>query len=213
MAGTILLVVVAVFLVGGMCYQHWAAKKRTAQLALLARGMGFTFTERGTPDDLAEWSSFQLSKKASHRTIRNLMRGDCEGVAVAVFDYHSGAGQETVEQTVFTVRTAKLDLPRFELRPESVLDRLGELFGMKDVDFDEYPEFSRRFLLRGSDEVALRALFRSEVIRFFEQHEGLSVEGDGQALICYRPAKLVEPRQMEGFIRDSLVLYSLLAAR
>src|SRR2546422_3151571 len=51
-------------------------------------------------------------------------------------------------------------LPTFMLTPEDLRAKLAVLFGGQDVDFDDSPEFSRRYRLRGTDEDAVRALDR-----------------------------------------------------
>ena len=38
----------------------------------------------------------------------------------------------------------------FEMRPENLLNKIGAALGRQDIDFDSNPEFSRRYLLRGS---------------------------------------------------------------
>ncbi len=70
----------------------------------------------------------------------------------------------------------------FELRPEWLLEHV---FG-GDIDFAEDPEFSRHWRLTGSDERAIRTLFRPEARRLFVRERGKwYVQGGGRWLLVH----------------------------
>ncbi len=73
------------------------------------------------------------------------------------------------------------------MRPRTIVDKFKALVGRgKDIEFDSRPDFSKSYLLGGKDESAIRHVFSSRVLEYFERHEGLSVEGRDERLLCYR---------------------------
>ena len=54
-------------------------------------------------------------------------------------------------------------VPRFALTREGLLHRVGAALGFQDIDFDEDPEFSKRFVLKGDDEHAIREIFADDL--------------------------------------------------
>jgi hypothetical protein len=111
--------------------------------------------------------------------------------------------QETrYEQTVASFSPAKLKLPVFELRPKRFFHKIGGLLGYQDIDVDTHPDFSKFYLLRGSDEAEIRRIFSSTILSFFEQHKGMCVEVQGSTLLCYRELKRIKPDEIWSFFEE-----------
>jgi len=72
--------------------------------------------------------------------------------------------------------------------------------GYQDIDFEISPGFSKKYLLRGPDDAAIRSVFTSRALIFFESEPGLCVEADGRKLIVYRHSVRVKPE----LIRESV---------
>ena len=83
------------------------------------------------------------------------------------------------------MESKELNLPFFILRPESVLDKIGSLFGGQDIDFESNPKFSDHYLLRGEDEDRIRTTFSPTVISYYEQHHGVYTEGNKDKLLFF----------------------------
>ena len=103
-----------------------------------------------------------------------------------------------------------LDLPQFALRPEHLFHKIGQVMGYQDIDFDSHPEFSKRYLLRGADEEAVRRAFGSGVLSYFEQQTKISCEADRGQLIFYRPRKRVAAEEVDGFVKEGVQVLALL---
>jgi hypothetical protein len=92
-------------------------------------------------------------------------------VKAAVFDYiyvtGSGKSQQTHYQTVVYLEPVNLALPMFSLRPETLFHRMLSAFGYQDIDFGQRPEFSKQYILRGQNELAIRQTFNDRVLSFF----------------------------------------------
>ena len=73
-----------------------------------------------------------------------------------------------------------------------------------DIDFDDYPQFSKRYLLRGPDEQAIRQSFTGDVIHFFEQlDEKWNIEAAGDRLIVYQRGKRLKPDRYPDFLKQT----------
>ena len=86
---------------------------------------------------------------------------------------------------------------------------IGGAFGYQDIDFDQYPEFSKSYLLRGKLESEVRLLFSHKVITWFENNKNLYVEGSGNRILYYRRRKRVKPEEIRDFMNEGMCQFSL----
>ena len=215
--------------VGGIVLALYMDKKRREAWQAVAESMGFSFTPKDTA--FHEGRSFRIFTKGSGRKGKNILAGEAQGVRLCMADYQyttgSGNNSSTHRQTVCIVENPELALPRFALAPEiklpGFLSNLLESFGALDHDtnFEDDPEFSEAFHLSGDDEEAVRALFTPELRRYFVEHHapvatrgygkqgGLTVEGDGDALLLHTGLRL-KPEQCEGLMAQAFEVMNAL---
>ncbi|NNL15560.1 MAG: SulP family inorganic anion transporter [Flavobacteriaceae bacterium] len=118
----------------------------------------------------------------------------------------SEGGAFTAETFNMTLMVLKLNkkIPVFTMEKEGVLekifDRVMAYTGYKDIDFEMYPDFSRKFLIMGNKESEIRSFFTDEVIRFFENHQIYHLESNGEALIIFDKIKLARTDETIEFI-------------
>ncbi len=192
---------------GGVFYLAWAAQqKRSAALADVAVRLGFSFEPRVDAARLATLGAFHLFKHGHSRVARNLMTGKADDSPAVLLDYQyttgGGKSSHTYMQTVVIFQDVS-GLPDFTLAPEHWWDRIGQLLGHHDINFEASEEFSKHYLLRGPDESAIRAAFGAEALGFFGQHQGWSVESLGGSLAVYRPSKRAKPEEMQPFLAEA----------
>ena len=153
-------------------------------------------------------ADFKLFNIGGRRRIRNILSQDDSFLdcKIRIFDYHytisTGQSAHTVKQSVFFIQSKELGLPHFYLRPEHFLHKIGSWFGMEDIDFDHYPEFSGAYLLKGADEYLIRKTFSDKVLDYFTSETGWHVEGLNYFLVIYRAKKLLHPTQLPAFKRQ-----------
>lgn len=179
------------------------AKKRTRELNAVAQQIGFRFLAN-------HWSGPSLSPQ--HKTsllqrtrgkFSNVMTGESGGLQISLFDYTYPMGKSSVTQTLATF-SQNLQLPPFALRPENVLDRIGDAVFHNDIDFDSNPEFSKRYLLRSPDEANTRRLFTPSLLTYLEQFQTKwYIEGTGSTLIVFRGGRPVSPFDMPAFLEET----------
>jgi len=187
-------------------------RQRTADLEAIAKALGFSFAKEEDASS-CEREAFQLFKQGRSRSVCNHMRGELGGRQVEAFDYRyvlgTGRARRTKKQTVVMVRGQDLGLPSLQLCPESIVHKLGSLFGYQDIDFPHHPEFSRRYLLRGPDEAAIRRCFSPALVDYFERRPGVNVEANSAALLCYSDNRRIDVAAVRTELLETLQLARL----
>lgn len=205
-------IVLLLAIIIGACW--YVEKKRTEALQAVADSLGFSFSRKGDRALPASLHGFHLFSQGHGRKMSNVLHGSANEIDVTIFDYRyttgGGKNSHTWRQTVMLFESGKLCLPDFTLRPENLFHRIGGVFGYQDIDFDTHPTFSKQYLLRGSDEEAVRGLFHDDVLAHYAQHKGLSTEGAGGDLIFYRASRRVSPNDIRSFMEEGFGIFSLL---
>lgn len=96
-------------------------------------------------------------------------------------------------------------VPKFTLEQEGFFDRIKSYAGFDDIDFDNYPNFSEQFLLKGEDENSIREYFKPELIELIENNPNYHIENNGAMVLIYPFSKkidLVEIRALLDFARN-----------
>jgi hypothetical protein len=204
----ILLVLVGAAGVGAVIFlNHRSQKKRAEAMVRIAGELKLVFTPEGDETVMSEHAAFHLFSQGRSRKIRNLIRGAVRDLNTSIFDYQytvgAGKHQQTHSQTVISLQLQGRNLPAFTMRPENVFHKLGSMMGYQDIDFESNPVFSKKYLLRGRDDAAIRSIFTSRVLMFFESEPGLCVEADGRKLIVYRHSVRVKPEVLRESVEKS----------
>ena len=87
------------------------------------------------------------------------------------------------------------------------MDRMSLIADQKDIDIEEYKGFSKKFLLLGQEEEAIRKLFTPEIIRFFERGEIYHLESSGDQILIFRHLRLASPREIVKLVSYSEQLF------
>ena len=128
----------------------------------------------------------------------------------------SEGGAFTAETFNTTLMVLKLNkkIPVFTMEKEGVLekifDRVMTYTGYKDIDFEMYPDFSKKFLIMGNKESEIRSFFKDEVIRYFENHQIYHLESNGEAIVIFDKIKLARTDETIAFIDYGKELATLL---
>jgi hypothetical protein len=189
-------------------------KKRTDAMGELASTLKFSFSKKEDFSFLKAMHHLHLFSQGHSKKIRNIMKGTASDIAVTIMDYQyttgGGKSSHTWRQTVIIFQSSLLQLPPFTLRPENLLHKIGAAFGYQDIDFDSHPTFSKRYLLRGDDEDAVRETFNDALLSYYDQSKGLSTEAAGDTLIFYRVSKRVATKDIRSLMEEGFALFSLL---
>lgn len=191
---------------------------RQKRLRNLATEKGYQYTSQ------VDWNTIYL-KKFHFFEIRpierkyNCLKGSFDEMDMSweIADVTFNEGQAfTAETFNTTLMVLKLNtkIPVFTMEKEGVFeklfDRVMAFTGYKDIDFDMYPDFSKKFLLMGNNEAEIRSFFTEDIIRFFENHHIYHLESNGEALIIFDKIKLARTDETLAFIEYGEKLARLL---
>ncbi|NCF41662.1 MAG: hypothetical protein GWP32_01975 [Bacteroidetes bacterium] len=195
--------------------------QRQKRLRNLATERDYQYTSQ------VDWDTVYL-KKFHFFEIRpierkyNCLKGTFEGLDVSweIADVTFNEGQaftaETFNTTMMVLKLNK-KIPVFAMEKEGVLgkifDRVVALTGYKDINFDMYPGFSKKFLLMGNSETEIRSFFTDDIIRFFENHQIYHLESNGEALFIFDKIKLARTDETIAFIDYAEELATLLSGK
>jgi hypothetical protein len=210
----LVIVAVVVLVVLIFVYQRKKEKERTQQLQLTAGQLGWSFTPETTLSMIPGFERFALFNQGHTKTIKNMMYGEANGIKAAVFDYvyvtGYGKHRRTHAQSVAYLEPGNLSIPYFSLRPESTVLKIFAAFGYQDIDFGQRPAFSSQYLLRGSDEQAIRGTFNDGLLSLYEANPGTCTDGGGNQLLIYREGYRWEAQEIQPFVGFSLSVLNLL---
>jgi len=134
-------------------------------------------------------------------------------IADVTFNEGAAFTAETFYTTLMVLKLNK-KIPVFTMEKEGVLERIFDrvmaFTGYKDIDFEMYPDFSKKFLIMGNNEAEIRSFFTPEIIQFFENHQIYHLESNGEALIIFDKIKLARTDETIAFIDYGQQLATLL---
>jgi hypothetical protein len=188
---------------GVIGYVNW--KREQARRALLmqwATGNGWQLTVR---DDswCDRWNGAPFGE-GDHRRASNVIVGTWQGHQFAAFDYsyetHSSTGKGGETTTTYryavTAVTVPAYLPRLQVTPESMLERLGHAFGVADIDL-ESEDFNRAFRVTCPDAKFASDALPPRTMQMLLAHRGLCWRFEGTDLVAWHtgehsPAEILE---------------------
>lgn len=192
---------------------------RQLRLQTLANERDFLFNNQ------VEWDTSYL-KKFHFFEIRpierksNTLKGRFEEINMSweisdvTFNEGDAFSAETFNTTLMVLKINK-PIPVFAMEKEGlfekIFDRVMAFTGFKDIDFEMYPDFSKRFLITGKDEAEIRSFFTDELIRFFENRQIYHIESNGEAIILFDKIKLARTDETIALIDYTKELAQLLA--
>jgi len=189
----------AVLIVGLIVFAIRMDKKRTEQWRMIAGDMNFEFAEKspGPPEGFG----FKIFTRGHSKRRKNILSGEAQGLSVMMCDYRyttgSGKNASTHTQTICIIRDPDIDLPGIFVRREhGFLDKIGQMFGGQDIDFEDDPAFSKAFVLQGEEEERIRQVFTPEVRNLFVEHsKKFSVFEADRDTIMVQTGRYIKPEQ------------------
>jgi hypothetical protein len=193
--------------------------ERIDEFEACANTLGWSYKK---DDDwgLIKWLlDFKLFRQGHRQKITPLIihKSDDLGFTCS-FDYiytiSTGKSSHTYRQTVYFRYSKCLALPHFVMVPEKWFHRIGTYFGMQDIDFVQYPTFSKNYLLRGEDEDYIRYHFDNpEMVRYFDNQDLYSLEGMNYLMILYVHNVVLPQQQILQLVNVGNTLHNFLAGK
>lgn len=122
-----------------------------------------------------------------------------------VFDIEFYEGEfiakEVVRATMLYIELSHL-LPVFSIHREGLLELIYHYAGFEDIKIDKEPEFSKKFYIKGEDNLSIQKLITPELARLFLNNPNFHVESNGYALLVFTKERLAgtnEIKKMSAF--------------
>ncbi len=198
----ILLGVAAVF-IALVLYFRW---KRARDLGELAASMGLQFLPDGPELNTLENTGLEIFRLGHSRKAANLVQVQSRAGTVNIFDYRftigHGKGSSTRAYTLALMACSRCSVPVFELKPETLLYKIGEAIGFKDIDLPAFPLFSDKYRLTGPDESAVHMFFTPQRAAWFERNLGLRVQGAPGHIVMFKQEAQLPVNSWPDFIEE-----------
>ena len=157
--------------------------------------------------ELLDFGFFQTRPLESKQ---NVIGGDFSETEVdweisdIVFDEGAMFSKEVYKTTAQLVHLQN-EVPSFVLDQEGIFGKLFDrvlhsLTDTHDIDFEDFPVFSKENLLMGSNEKAIRELFTPSLIRFLAE-EVYHIECNGNALIIFKSLRIASTNEIKNMVR------------
>ena len=196
--------------------------RRTQAVRQVARQLGFTYREmpqsgfsyRATSGQFIDSRLNQaiLCSKGKERRLKNVIKGRLNNMQISIGDYSYTTGlgkrKSTHRQTIVILDCNQHHLPTFALIPENIFHKVGNLLGYPDINFNNYPKFSKRYRLTGPDRSAIQSCFTTDILTFFEAHGDFCVEAVGGVFLYYKRGYSVRPQEWRKLINSACRVYS-----
>ncbi len=208
-------------IVAGAILGHFQAAKRRKELVALAARYGWTFDPSKDHGMESRFAAFRCLREGSNRYAYNILSGQYNQRRICGFDYHyetystDSKGRRSTNHHHFSAVMLETGLPLRPLliRPESFFDRIGEFFGLDDIDF-ESTEFSRQFHVTSPDRRWAFDVIHQATMEFLLGAPRFTIELAGPTVVayrssCFKPADFEAAVQVTTGIIDRLPNYLL----
>jgi len=180
----------------------------------MASSLSLTFRCKPTEADKGLAIGCYLTGAGFDRFVSNVIEAaHTEELDLTLFDYQYtlGKGKSSTRgrQTIARMQSPFLKLPKFILFPEDFFAKMGKMLGRSDINFPESPEFSKKYVLRGEDESATRAIFSPALRQALEPLQHLTVEGAADLLFVFRTEHRTEPEELSASIEEDKRILAL----
>lgn len=189
--------------------------RRSTRLAHDASAKGLEYR---IDDSTIEFDTTDLSlcRNGHSLAYSHCIHGHLGGREIHIVDLRftvgKGRGSATVEQTLIILNVQDERFPTFILRPEGIFDKITNIFGYKDINFPDHPDFSKRYhLLSNTPADTLRSVFPRTILDTLLKFKGLSIECQDGWIVFYRRYKVMPARHIMSFAEQFLEITNRMA--
>jgi hypothetical protein len=193
----LLFVGIGALVIWGMVWAHKVEKARQAALASWCASLSGRFDPSHDPSFDERYPGFSCLREGSDRYAYNCMEVDRPSRPFCAFDYHyetystDSKGRRQTHHHYFSglILQSGLPLKPLFLRPEGFFDKVTELFGVDDIDF-ESTQFSREFYVKSPDRRWAFDVIHQATMEFLLASPRFTVESQGSHVMVRRNGKL-----------------------
>jgi hypothetical protein len=191
----------------------WASvheKKRRQKLVEMAQSLGLEISWELASQDNARFQRFDLSRMGRQRDIQMAICADTGETRMVIFDfkYVKGHGKNRVERYFSMVLCTdhRIQAPKLALEPESWTNAIAALVGVRDIDFNEDPEFSSAFHLVATEEDSVRQFMNESRRKALLAHPNIRLEVDGDCVLVTKPHQKLDAENIRVYMSEALAV-------
>jgi hypothetical protein len=180
----VVIVLVALVLLSGIYFSY----KRRKDIAEWAMSKGLTYDGDKDRSFDSKYSNFKCLQMGDSRYANNIMTGLMSGRKFLGCDFHYATGSgKSRQQHCFSLVIIKSPIPLEPLfiRPENFMDKVAELAGFNDIDF-ESAEFSKKFYVMASDKKWAYDIIHPRMMEYLLASPKYSIQFETLSIIVYR---------------------------
>jgi hypothetical protein len=211
----VILLGLAAFVGIGLLATNLLERRRTNAIVEHGTSLGFK-QEMVLPGELDGFSgATEIMNIGRRRQATSILRREVPPLDVVLFDYRytvgSGKHSHTSHQTLAVFRSSRLKNPGFVIKPEGFFNRVGAMLGVQDIDFEDSPEFSRKYVLQGANEELIRVFLTPERRDLIASFDRLCLEAHIGCLYFWFDRKRTPPSELQAFFEKAFTVYSAFA--
>jgi hypothetical protein len=208
---------VVLSLIASIVRDWFKSRREKPVYRAIADSLNFTFSEDASMESLPQKDEFFLFSGKDSKHISYMLSGTLDNVEVRILDYTyslfsgSQGRRRTTRQTLVMFQLLDYQWPDLMMMPDSFALKLTKFLGMKDIDIADVPGFSKRYLLNGRDDAAIRRVFRKEVTDAIMLRNDWCVEAHGDVIVLWIKDRRVPPNDILSFLGETIELFQLLS--
>lgn len=191
---TAIFILVFFAVIAGLIISFLAAKKQREELRNLAMQLWLNFTA-SDPFGIFMAYSFDCLNRGHSRHAENFIHGRLGNYDIKAFDYSYTTGNDKNKTTHYcsaVIMDTDVPLKPLAIRPENMFDRLAEMVGFDDIDF-ESEEFSRKFHVKSPDKKFAYDVIHPRMMEFLLKKSKWNIEILGRSVIIYNYKRFSVP--------------------
>ena len=183
--------------------QHPNLSQRTLQLLSFADDKGYQFQNK--VEDFEDWQFYHLTIRKQVLGIQNVIRHWYNNCFYEVADVITQTGVEiTADVDKITVLKIKglPNVPKFYMQKRGLLDTVQGLFEHTDLEFEGYPQFTKKYSLHSDDqENEVHQFLNEGLISFFEEEDhDFFLSGNGKDLLVHFQDRRLGTQEIENLM-------------
>lgn len=172
----------------------------------LAKEMDYSYTVRKKTDvDYLENFIYFKTKQVHHTYNEIAQKEDVFKVFDVEFSEGEFIAKEVVRTSMLYAETNKT-LPVFSIYREGLLEILYHYAGFKDIKINSNPAFSKKFYIKGEDDIAINNLISNGLADFLLEHPNFHIESNGKALLIFTKERLASVNEIKKMKTFALAL-------
>jgi len=180
---------------------------RVEEMRQIARANKFRFKDRekfAQQDYLLK--SFTIFNGKKDKRLKGIMMKEelAFNADIRIYDYWYFGDFKKRKTTVFEIKCAEFDFPKFEIRTKGLFNKMSDLVLSKEKAFPNATDFHAAYEIVTEDSEALEIELNLQSLNFILDKKDMLVEGDGDYLLVYFLYKQIPAREIMEEYEDVL---------